>query len=120
MIRNMDLIRTIVLAIRDHEGRPSASEVQSLIGNDDNGIYGYHIVLLTQSELMSGVETGPRKDRYALSNLTPYLGGTGLCRQHRQRPSLGECEKDAGGCGTGFSILRNLVASRSGKDHRTM
>ena len=75
MKRNMDLIRAIVLAIRDHDGRPTATEVQALVGNDDNGIFGYHIVLLTQSEMMVGVETGPRKDRYGLSSLALSWAG---------------------------------------------
>lgn len=75
MKRNMDLIRSMVLAIRSNEGRPSASEVQELIGDDDNGIYAYHVVLLTQSEMVTGVETGPRKDRYGIASLALTWAG---------------------------------------------
>ena len=70
MIRNMDLIRGIVLAIRKHDGRPSATEVQSLVGNVDNAVFGYHIELLMQGAMMTGVDTGPRKDRYGVANLS--------------------------------------------------
>jgi len=69
MIRDMDLIRTIVLTIREHEGRPSASEVQSLIGKVDDGVFGYHIELLTQGVMVTSIDTGPRKDRYGRTNL---------------------------------------------------
>ena len=75
MIRNMDLIRSIVLAIRDHEGRPSASEVQTIVGNLDNAVYGYHLELLIQGAMMTGVETGPRKDRHGLANLALTWAG---------------------------------------------
>jgi hypothetical protein len=75
MKRDMDLIRAIVLAVREHEGRPSATEVQSLISEPDNGVFGYHIALLTQGEMMTGVETGPRKDRYGVANLALTWAG---------------------------------------------
>lgn len=75
MIRDMDLIRAIVLAVRDHEGRPSASEVQSLISNVDNAIFGYHIALLTQGAIMTGVDTSPRKDRYCVASLALTWAG---------------------------------------------
>ena len=69
MKRDMDLIRAIVLAVREYEGRPSACEVQTLINDFENEVFGYHIVLLIQSEMMKGVETGPRKDRYGVTSL---------------------------------------------------
>ena len=75
MIRNMDLIRGIVLAIRKHDGRPSATEVQSLVGNADNAVFGYHIELLMQGTMMTGVNTGPRKDRYGIANLALTWAG---------------------------------------------
>ncbi len=75
MIRNMDLIRTIVLAIRAHEGRPSASEVQAIIREEDNGVFGYHIVLLTQGAMMTGVDTSARKDRYGIATLALTWAG---------------------------------------------
>lgn len=75
MKRNMDLIRSIALAIRDHEGRPSASEVQTMVGNLDNAVYGYHLELLIQGAMITGVETGPRKDRHGLANLTLTWAG---------------------------------------------
>lgn len=75
MKRNMDLIRAIVLAIRDHEGRPGAAEVQSLVSNHENDVFGYHIALLVQSEMMSSVETGPRKDRFGVTNLALTWAG---------------------------------------------
>ena len=75
MIRNMDLIRAIVLAIREHDGRPSATEVQSIAGNVDNAVFGYHIELLTQGAMMTGVDTGPRKDRYGVANLALTWAG---------------------------------------------
>ncbi|SMP48050.1 Hypothetical protein SAMN06265222_102376 [Neorhodopirellula lusitana] len=65
----MDLIRGIVLAIRNHEGRPSAGEVHALVSNEDNGIFGYHMQLLLQGVLVTGVDTGVRKDRYGLAIL---------------------------------------------------
>lgn len=74
MIRDMDLIRRIVLAVRDHEARPSASEVQALIsdgedGSVEDGVFGYHIEMLSQSAMMTGIDTGPRKDRYGRASL---------------------------------------------------
>lgn len=75
MKRDMDLIRAIVLTIRDHEGRPSACEVQTLIRDFENEVFGYHIALLTQSAMMTGVETGPRKDRYGVTNLALTWSG---------------------------------------------
>lgn len=75
MKRDMDLIRAIVLTVRDHEGRPSASEVQELIQDFENEVFGYHIALLTQSAMMTGVETGPRKDRYGMTSLALTWAG---------------------------------------------
>ena len=75
MIRDMDLIRAIVLAIRKHETRPSASEVQQLIGDVDDGVFAYHIELLTQSAMVSGIDTGPRKDRYGKANMALTWAG---------------------------------------------
>ncbi|WP_404307754.1 DUF2513 domain-containing protein [Neorhodopirellula lusitana] len=75
MKRDMDLIRGIVLAIRNHEGRPSASEVQALVSNEENGIYEYHMQLLLQGEMMTGVDTGVRKDRYGLATLALTWAG---------------------------------------------
>lgn len=75
MKRDMNLIRAIVLAIRDHEGRPSASEVQTLIRDDENAVYAYHIALLTQSAMVIGVDTGERKDRYGVANLSLTWAG---------------------------------------------
>ncbi|TWU24849.1 hypothetical protein Pla52o_11400 [Novipirellula galeiformis] len=75
MIRDMDLIRAIVLAIRNHEARPSAAEVQHLIGNVDDGVFGYHIELLTQGAMVTGIDTGPRKDRYGKANLALTWAG---------------------------------------------
>lgn len=69
MIRDMDLIRAIVLAIRNHEARPSASEIQQAIGDVDDGVFLYHIEMVTQGALVSGIDTGPRKDRYGKANL---------------------------------------------------
>ena len=75
MKRDMDLIRRIVLAIRDHDERPSASEVQALVRNEDNGIFSYHIQLLIQSAMMTGVDTGVRKDRYGMASLALTWAG---------------------------------------------
>jgi hypothetical protein len=71
----MDLIRAIVLAIRQHEGRPSASEVQSLISDEDNGVYSYHIELLLQGDMLTAVDTSPRKDRYGKANMALTWAG---------------------------------------------
>ncbi|MGB7345412.1 MAG: DUF2513 domain-containing protein [Pirellulaceae bacterium] len=75
MIRDMNLIRSIVLAIRDHEGRPAASEVQSLVSNVDNAIFGYHITILIQSALVTGVDTSARKDRFGVASLALTWAG---------------------------------------------
>ncbi|QDT11323.1 DUF2513 domain-containing protein [Planctomycetes bacterium K23_9] len=75
MIRNMELIRAMVLAIRQHEGRPSASEVQALISDEDNGVYSYHVELLIQGDLITAVDTSPRKDRYGKANLALTWAG---------------------------------------------
>ncbi len=75
MKRDMNLIRAIVLAIRDHDGRPSASEVQSLVSNEDNAVFGYHIQLLLQGAMMTGVDTGVRKDRHGVATLALTWAG---------------------------------------------
>ncbi|MGB7328742.1 MAG: DUF2513 domain-containing protein [Rubripirellula sp.] len=75
MKRDMNLIRAIVLAVRDHEGRPGAGEVQTLISDSENDVFGYHIALLVQSQMMSGVDTGPRKDRFGVTNLALTWAG---------------------------------------------
>lgn len=75
MKRDMDLIRRIVLAIRDHDERPSASDVQALVRNEDNGVFSYHLELLIQSAMMTGVDTGVRKDRYGLASLALTWSG---------------------------------------------
>ena len=75
MKRDMDLIRAIMLAIRDYDGRPSASEVQALVRSDDNGAFGYHIELLIQGAMMTGVDTGVRKDRYGMASLALTWAG---------------------------------------------
>ncbi len=75
MKRDMDLIRGMVLAIRDHDGQPSATELQSLVCNVDNAVFGYHILLLIQAAMMTAVETGVRKDRHGVTNLALTWSG---------------------------------------------
>lgn len=75
MNRDMELIRSIVLAIREHESRPSSSEIEESInsGRDDalaHDLFGYHMQLLWQSELVTGIDMRARRDPFAFSNLS--------------------------------------------------
>ncbi|TWU05995.1 DUF2513 domain-containing protein [Stieleria varia] len=115
MIRDMDLIRKILLAIRDHDGRPSASEVQTLINDTDNGVYGYHIALLLQGGMMTGVDTGPRKDRYGVSTLALTWAGQDFADNivdDRVWVSAKEKLNDAGLNAASFEIWSQLAVAK--------
>ncbi|TWU57192.1 DUF2513 domain-containing protein [Rubripirellula reticaptiva] len=93
MKRDMNLIRRIVLAVRSHEGRPGAGEVQSLISDSENDVFGYHIALLVQSEMMSGVDTGPRKDRFGVTNLALTWAGQNFADNILNDEVWASCQK---------------------------
>ena len=115
MKRDMDLIRAIVLTIRDHEGRPSASEVQTLIRDFENEVFGYHIALLTQSAMVTGVEAGPRKDRYGVTNMALTWAGQDFadnilndCVWASARKTLDDAELKS----ASFEVWTNVVVTK--------
>ncbi|TWU48567.1 hypothetical protein Poly51_44670 [Rubripirellula tenax] len=115
MIRNMDLIRAIVLAIREHEAKPSASEVQTLISYNENEVFAYHIVLLTQSAMVTGVETGTRKDRYGISSLALSWSGQELADNLLSDDVWASAKKtleDAGLQSASFEIWSQVIIAR--------